>query len=63
MARDEKFGIGGLDYSPIKGPEGNIEYLLYLTLNESDNINDERISQIVALSHGNTRDAAEEKSI
>ena len=63
MARDEKFGIGGLDYSPIKGPEGNIEYLLYLTLDESDNINDERISQIVALSHGNTQDAAEEKSI
>ena len=63
MARYEKFGIGGLDYSPIKGPEGNIEYLLYLTLNESDNINDERISQIVALSHGNTQDAAEEKSI
>ena len=63
MARDEKFGIGGLDYSPIKGPEGNIEYLLYLTLNESDNINDERISQIVALSHGNITDTAEEKSI
>lgn len=63
MARDEKFGIGGLDYSPIKGPEGNIEYLLYLTLNESDNINEERISQIVALSHGNLKDTAEEKSI
>ena len=25
------FGILGLDYSPIKGPEGNIEYLLHLT--------------------------------
>ena len=25
------FGILGLDHSPIKGPEGNIEYLLYLT--------------------------------
>ncbi len=24
------FEIQGLDYSPIKGPEGNIEYLLYL---------------------------------
>ena len=24
------FQICGLDYSPIKGPEGNIEYLLYL---------------------------------
>lgn len=63
MAKDEKFGIGGLDYSPIKGPEGNIEYLLYLTLDESNNINEERISQIVALSHGNLKDKAEEKSI
>lgn len=24
------FGIRGLEFSPIKGPEGNIEYLLYL---------------------------------
>ena len=24
------FGILGLAFSPIKGPEGNIEYLLYL---------------------------------
>ena len=24
------FGILGLTYSPIKGPEGNIEYLIYL---------------------------------
>ena len=63
MAKEEKFGIGGLDYSPIKGPEGNIEYLLYLTLNESDNINEDRVKQIVALSHGNLKDAAEEKSL
>lgn len=25
------FEIEGLDYSPIRGPEGNIEYLLYIT--------------------------------
>lgn len=24
------FNILGLDYSPVKGPEGNIEYLIYL---------------------------------
>ena len=24
------FGVLGLAFSPIKGPEGNIEYLLYL---------------------------------
>ena len=29
------FEIMGLDYSPIKGPEGNIEYLLWLK-NSSD---------------------------
>jgi 23S rRNA (cytidine1920-2'-O)/16S rRNA (cytidine1409-2'-O)-methyltransferase len=31
FAKAEGFGIGGLDFSPVKGPEGNIEYLLYLT--------------------------------
>ena len=31
FAEKEGFGIGGLDFSPVKGPEGNIEYLLYLT--------------------------------
>ncbi|GAB6160222.1 TlyA family RNA methyltransferase [Howardella ureilytica] len=30
FAINSKFNIIGLDYSPIKGPEGNIEYLLYL---------------------------------
>ena len=24
------WGVAGLDYSPIRGPEGNIEFLLYL---------------------------------
>lgn len=27
------FDVAGLDYSPIKGPEGNIEYLAYLKKN------------------------------
>ena len=30
FARETGFTVAGLDYSPIKGPEGNIEYLLYL---------------------------------
>ncbi len=30
FASDHGFNILGLDYSPIRGPEGNIEYLLYL---------------------------------
>ena len=27
---DNKFSLIGLDFSPIKGPEGNIEYLCYI---------------------------------
>lgn len=30
IAKELNFKIAGLDYSPVKGPEGNIEYLLYL---------------------------------
>ena len=30
------FKVLGLDYSPIKGPEGNIEYLIYLEKQPED---------------------------
>ena len=33
FAQNLKFKIVGLDFSPIKGPEGNIEYLAFLTKN------------------------------
>ena len=32
-ARENGFSVAGLTYSPIKGPEGNIEYLVLLSLN------------------------------
>lgn len=32
-AKENGFLIAGLEYSPIKGPKGNIEYLLYLKPN------------------------------
>ena len=42
----------GLSYSPIKGPEGNIEYLAYLKKNECDTtVTDDRIKEIVDKSH------------
>ena len=44
FARQEGFGIGGLDYSPVKGPEGNIEYLLYLTEKPADGSGDSLLS-------------------
>ena len=35
FAAEVGFGIRGLNFSPVKGPEGNIEYLAYLTKNFS----------------------------
>ena len=31
-ARDNGFGVLGVTFSPIRGPEGNIEFLSHLTL-------------------------------
>ena len=36
------FDIKGLDYSPIKGPEGNIEYLLYIQKTNDDFIDEDK---------------------
>lgn len=36
FARETGFSVLGLSFSPIKGPEGNIEYLLYLGMRPSD---------------------------
>lgn len=33
FARSAGFGLVNLDFSPVRGPEGNIEYLLYLQNN------------------------------
>ncbi len=42
-----------LSYSPIKGPEGNIEYLMYLKKNGGDClVSEERIQEVINLSHG-----------
>ena len=30
IAENSGFSVQGLDYSPVKGPEGNIEYLMYV---------------------------------
>ena len=45
------FGILGLDYSPVKGPEGNIEYLIYLQ-NNLDLDLEKDIEEVVESSHG-----------
>ncbi len=35
IAIENGFSVCGLQFSPIKGPEGNIEYLIYLCKNEN----------------------------
>ncbi len=52
--RTQNLGILGLDFSPIKGPEGNIEYLIYLDKSQSGMNADEvqaRVDTVVAESH------------
>ena len=41
----------GLTYSPIRGPEGNIEYLLYIKPHGAQAVPTENIEQTVRLSH------------
>lgn len=47
FAKGEGFGIAGLDFSPIKGPEGNIEYLLHLTLGADDAVSADMVAALV----------------
>ena len=52
--RTQRLVILGLDFSPIKGPEGNIEYLIYLDKSRSGMHEDEvqaRVDTVVAQSH------------
>ena len=50
-AKEIGFSILGLDYSPIRGSEGNIEYLLYLQKKEEEENRDFSIKKMVALAH------------
>ena len=52
FAIENKLDILGLDYSPIKGPEGNIEYLIYLKkTNKEINFDAAKVDAIVNASH------------
>jgi 23S rRNA (cytidine1920-2'-O)/16S rRNA (cytidine1409-2'-O)-methyltransferase len=53
IAYEIGFSVADIDYSPIKGPEGNIEFLIYLKKdNKSENfVTDEKIDIICKQSH------------
>lgn len=51
-ARENGFSVRGLDFSPIKGPEGNIEYLMFLQKGEGESAPaHEEILALVERSH------------
>ncbi|SEF82526.1 23S rRNA (cytidine1920-2'-O)/16S rRNA (cytidine1409-2'-O)-methyltransferase [Caloramator fervidus] len=53
---EKGFTIKGLDFSPIKGPEGNIEYLIYLSKKQDEakiNDLDDLIVKTVEQAHKN----------
>ncbi len=51
LMHENKFRIIGLDYSPIKGPEGNIEYLIYAAKDNDALPFDFDVKQLVSESH------------
>ena len=51
-AAENGFVVRGLDYSPVKGPEGNIEYLMFVQKSDQPAVlGDEAAAQVVAASH------------
>ena len=56
IAKDNGFSIKHLDYSPIKGPEGNIEYLIHI-VNSNLGETDENITpdEIVKNAHNSLK--------
>lgn len=51
FARDNQLTPLGLTYSPVKGPEGNIEYLIHLTTTGGTAIDESEVDAIVQEAH------------
>lgn len=55
FSKELGFGIDGLDYSPITGAKGNIEFITYLKKGSERNIDIKEIENIVNLAHLNLK--------
>lgn len=52
LALENGFSVMGLQFSPIKGPEGNIEYLIYLNKSQKPVVSDDvNAKELVNMSH------------
>ena len=56
-AKENNFTVLGITYSPIRGPEGNIEYLGYLRKSEEEDVAVD-LSAIVTASHDTLKEGA-----
>ena len=50
-AKENDFTVLGITYSPIRGPEGNIEFLLYVTREAGPALEEDRIREAVGQAH------------
>ena len=51
-ASSNGFTVRGLEFSPVKGPEGNIEYLMFVEKSSSPTVlEDAAVEQVVSASH------------
>ncbi|MEY8235885.1 TlyA family RNA methyltransferase [Lachnospiraceae bacterium 66-29] len=51
FAQEIGFGVMAIDFSPIKGPEGNIEYLVYIKKGEESLIELTEVQSVVDKAH------------
>ena len=51
IIKENKFSLLGLDFSPIKGPEGNIEYLCYIQKDDEPSTADYSAVEVVEASY------------
>ncbi len=51
LLKENKFSLLGLDFSPVKGPEGNIEYLCYIRKDENPEDGDFSAENVVNSSY------------
>ena len=51
LVTEAGFGVLGLDFSPVKGPEGNIEYLIYLQKDAESKIMADAAASVVKNAH------------
>jgi len=51
IIKENNFSLLGLDFSPIKGPEGNIEYLCYIQKDDNPSVADYDATTVVEASY------------